>query len=105
MLEFLAGGDAAGADFRAAAAHVARAICRLALTGNETAAALQAVLLEDADREVRGGLSRSAASPPRHHVSPAEYTSPSDDDGGDTKWVTCRFSVCQLDETCGMIRS
>jgi hypothetical protein len=65
MLEFLAGGDTAGVDARTAA-HVARAICRLALTGSETVAALQAVLLEDAGREVRATLWGTAEYPQAH---------------------------------------
>ncbi len=54
MLQFLVGGDPSAADSRMAVRRlVGRALCRLALTGAEVVATLQAVLLEDAMQQVR----------------------------------------------------
>ena len=54
MLEFLVSGDRSAASTRVAARRlVGRALCRLALTGAEVVATLQAVLLEDALQQVR----------------------------------------------------
>ena len=55
LLEFVISGDLTAVGAKSGARRlVARALCRLALTGAEVVAALQAILLEDAMQQVRG---------------------------------------------------
>ncbi len=70
MLEFLVGGDWSAADARTAAQRlVGRTLCRLALTGVEAVATLQAVLLDDVMQQVRPRFVVTADGIPARHAN------------------------------------